>query len=461
MLILQGLPAFSEFRKNKLLESIRKIDSSISNISAQYVHFTKVNDKLTEDELKILNSLLTYGSKPDAVKPKGILCLVLPRPGTISAWSTKATNIAHNSGLPAIRRIERGIAFYFEGSNTHTINKSLYPIIADRMTETVFLNMFDAERLFEEHECSMMEPIPIIAEERSALKKANINLGLALADDEIDYLTETFKKLNRDPTDVELMMFAQANSEHCRHKIFNSKWTIDGKNQDKSLFDMIKNTYKKSKKGVLSAYDDNAAVITGNVGNRFYPDPKTKIYGSKTESINILIKVETHNHPTAISPFSGAGTGSGGEIRDEGAVGRGSKPKAGLTGFAVSNLNIPGFLQPWEDNYGKPNRIASPLKIMMYNDKYVDKSGLNKLKSIQEYQGFKYEKINEFMRTGKISFSLNVSDRLYLKKSNITSDSNLMKYTNKTKQDIDKSFIMNIEKNKKSMDELCDYRYPK
>jgi phosphoribosylformylglycinamidine synthase len=365
MLILQGLPAFSEFRKNKLLESIRKIDSSISNISAQYVHFTKVDDKLTEDELKILNSLLTYGSKPDAVKPKGILCLVLPRPGTISAWSTKATNIAHNSGLPAIRRIERGIAFYFEGSNTHTINKSLYPIIADRMTETVFLNMFDAERLFEEHECSMMEPIPIIAEERSALKKANINLGLALADDEIDYLTETFKKLNRDPTDVELMMFAQANSEHCRHKIFNSKWTIDGKNQDKSLFDMIKNTYKKSKKGVLSAYDDNAAVITGNVGNRFYPDPKTKIYGSKTESINILIKVETHNHPTAISPFSGAGTGSGGEIRDEGAVGRGSKPKAGLTGFAVSNLNIPGFLQPWEDNYGKPNRIASPLKIML------------------------------------------------------------------------------------------------
>ncbi len=365
MLIFQGSPPFSEFRNKKILESIQKIEPLITNICAQYIHFVKVNKKLTRTEHETLNSLLSYGLKPNSVKPKGSMYIVAPRPGTISAWSTKATDIARNTGLLSVRRIERGITFYLWGKASQAINKSLYPVIADRMTEKVFLEIDDAELLFEDQNESMMSKIPILSSGIAALKKANSSLGLALADDEINYLVSSFKKLKRDPTDVELMMFAQANSEHCRHKIFNSRWTIDGKKKDKSLFEMIKNTYKQSKKGVLSAYDDNAAVIMGNTAGRFYPDPKTKIYASKVEPINILIKVETHNHPTAISPFSGAGTGSGGEIRDEGAVGRGSKPKAGLTGFTVSNLNIPCFLQPWEQMYGKPNRIASPLEIMI------------------------------------------------------------------------------------------------
>ena len=365
MLIFQGLPAFSEFRNKKILESIQKIDPLITNVFTEYIHFVKVDKELTRAEHQILSSLLSYGYQSNLVNNKGSMYLVTPRPGTISAWSTKATDIARNAGLLSVRRIERGIAYHLYGGVSQEINKSLYTIIADRMTEKVFLEISNAEILFKEHNESAMNNIPILADGVAALKKANLSLGLALANDEINYLVANFKKLNRDPTDVELMMFAQANSEHCRHKIFNSRWTIDGKKRDKSLFEMIKNTYKQSKKGVLSAYDDNAAVIEGSIAGRFYPDPKTKIYSTKNEPVNILIKVETHNHPTAISPFSGAGTGSGGEIRDEGSVGRGSKPKAGLTGFTVSNLHIPNFLQPWEQMYGKPNRIASPLKIMI------------------------------------------------------------------------------------------------
>jgi phosphoribosylformylglycinamidine synthase len=365
MLIFQGLPAFSEFRNKKILESIQKIDPLITNVFTEYIHFVKVDKELTRAEHQILSSLLSYGYQSNLVNNKGSMYLVTPRPGTISAWSTKATDIARNAGLLSVRRIERGIAYHLYGGVSQEINKSLYTIIADRMTEKVFLEISNAEILFKEHNESAMNNIPILADGVAALKKANLSLGLALANDEINYLVANFKKLNRDPTDVELMMFAQANSEHCRHKIFNSRWTIDGKKRDKSLFEMIKNTYKQSKQGVLSAYDDNAAVIEGSIAGRFYPDPKTKIYSTKNEPVNILIKVETHNHPTAISPFSGAGTGSGGEIRDEGSVGRGSKPKAGLTGFTVSNLHIPNFLQPWEQMYGKPNRIASPLKIMI------------------------------------------------------------------------------------------------
>ena len=364
MLIFHGLSPFSKFSSQKLLKSIQEIDPSVSSIGAQYVHFVDIDSELTTNEAKIISSLLLYGPKSSAIKTNGEMRLVVPRPGTISAWSTKATNIARNAGLLSIKRIERGVAYYFRGVNDNPVKKSLHALIHDRMTETVLSDIDSAQLLFHTHDQEKMKTIPVLSDGKIALQKANMRLGLALADDEVDYLASSFMELARDPTDVELMMFAQANSEHCRHKIFNSTWTIDGNSQAMSLFGMIKNTHEKSKQNVLSAYDDNAAVIAGNSAGRFYPHPTTKIYSSSIEPINILIKVETHNHPTAISPFSGAGTGSGGEIRDEGAVGRGSKPKAGLTGFTVSNLCIPDFMQPWETNYGKPDRIASSLDIM-------------------------------------------------------------------------------------------------
>ena len=365
MLIFQGLPALSKFRNQKLLASIQSIEPSVIALYAEYIHFVEVNKALTTEELGVIASLLKYGPKANAIQPKGDLLLVAPRPGTISPWSTKATNIAHNIGLSSVCRIERGVAYHFEGSTNIATNKPLHSLICDRMTEVIFLAISQAASLFVARDPAPIRIIPVLAEGRNAMQKANMDLGLALTDNEIDYLVSSFAHLQRDPTDVELMMFAQANSEHCRHKIFNASWTIDNKDQDTSLFGMIHNTYKKNSENVLSAYDDNAAVIAGTEAGRFFPNPITKIYESYFESVNILIKVETHNHPTAISPFSGAGTGSGGEIRDEGAVGRGSKPKAGLTGFTVSNLNIPGFPQPWETPYGKPDRIVSALDIMI------------------------------------------------------------------------------------------------
>src|SRR6195952_2470149 len=233
------------------------------------------------------------------------------------------------------------------------------------MTQVVFTDVAACSELFSHEAPRAMTSVPVLAQGRDALVAANRTLGLALAEDEIDYLVNAFTTLGRDPNDIELMMFAQANSEHCRHKIFNATWDIDGKQQDKSLFQMIKNTYQLHSEGILSAYKDNAAVLTGTPGGRFYVDPKTNEYGTHQEDIHILCKVETHNHPTAISPFPGAATGSGGEIRDEGATGRGSKPKAGLSGFTVSNLKIPGAVQPWEHEFGKPERIASALQIML------------------------------------------------------------------------------------------------
>ena len=365
MLIFQGLPALSKFRNQKLLASIQDIESSVTALYAEYVHFVEVNKALTAEESLIITSLLKYGPRTAAIQPKGNLLLVTPRPGTISPWSTKATNIAHNAGLSSVGRIERGIAYYLKGNTNITVNKLLHSLICDRMTEATFLAMSEVESLFVAHDPAQTMTIPMLTEGKAAMQKANVDLGLALADNEIDYLVSSFSHLQRDPTDVELMMFAQANSEHCRHKIFNASWTIDNKDEDSSLFEMIKNTYKKNDENVLSAYDDNAAVIVGTDAGRFFPNPTTKTYESYFEPVNILIKVETHNHPTAISPFSGAGTGSGGEIRDEGAVGRGSKPKAGLTGFTVSNLNIPEFPQPWETPYGKPDRIVSALDVMI------------------------------------------------------------------------------------------------
>jgi phosphoribosylformylglycinamidine synthase len=289
---------------------------------------------------------------------------VVPRFGTISPWSSKASDIAHNCGLTKVDRLERGIAYYVKGATTAD-RDVIAAVLHDRMTEAVLDNTAAAEALFSHAEPAPLSTVDVLAGGRDALIEADKNLGLALADDEVDYLVENYNILGRNPTDVELMMFAQANSEHCRHKIFNATWTIDGEDKDKSLFAMIKNTYECYNDNILSAYKDNASVIRGFTAGRFFPNPESRAYSYNEEEMHILMKVETHNHPTAIAPHSGAATGSGGEIRDEGATGRGSKPKAGLTGFTVSDLKIPSFTQPWESQYGKPDRIVSALDIML------------------------------------------------------------------------------------------------
>ena len=368
MLIFRGAPALSEFRKQKLFSSLKAIEPAIVGVYAEFVHFAEVDGNLSDSQSEILQSLLSYGPKvnaPNVDELEGELRLVVPRSGTISPWSSKATDIAHNVGLSSVCRLERGIAYYLQGEMIELHREAIEALLFDRMTEVILANYSEAACLFVHHEPEPMELIPMLDQGREALAQANVRLGLALADDEIDYLLTSFIGLNRDPTDVELMMFAQANSEHCRHKIFNASWTIDGKDQDISLFGMIKNTYELGGENVLSAYDDNASVIAGNEAGRFFPNPEDKVYGYHHEPVHILMKVETHNHPTAIAPFPGAGTGSGGEIRDEGAVGRGSKPKVGLTGFTVSNLNIPELPQPWEQSYGKPDRIVTALDIMV------------------------------------------------------------------------------------------------
>lgn len=374
MLILRGSPALSPFRLQKLLSSLTAASVPVRRLSAQFVHVVETASDLTPDQQGILDRILTYGPQREEAELTGLTQVVAPRPGTISPWSSKATDIAHICGLDNVRRIERVIAYTVELDNAAlpkpltTLSPaqltSLRADIHDRMTESVFNTLDDCSVLFQHETPRPMASVPVLAEGRTALESANQSLGLALADDEIDYLVEAFIKLNRDPNDIELMMFAQANSEHCRHKIFNASWDIDGKAQEKSLFAMIRNTHQLHSAGVLSAYKDNAAVLAGTRGGRFYVDPTTGEYAAHDEDIHILCKVETHNHPTAISPFPGAATGSGGEIRDEGATGRGSKPKAGLTGFTVSNLRIPGAEQPWEQNHGKPDRIVSALEIM-------------------------------------------------------------------------------------------------
>lgn len=365
MLIFPGAPALSEFRKQKLFSSLKAIEPAIVGVYAEFVHFAEIDGELSDSDTETLKSLLTYGPTVSVEEPEGDLRLVIPRLGTISPWSSKATDIAHNAGLSSVKRLERGVAYYLKGEMIEAHRQAVESLLHDRMVETIFSDLSEAESLFSHHKPTPMKLIPMLDQGRDALVEANVTLGLALAGDEIDYLLASFTELNRDPTDVELMMFAQANSEHCRHKIFNASWTIDGKDQNISLFGMIKNTYEKGGENVLSAYDDNASVISGSEAGRFFPAPDNKVYGYNHEPVHILMKVETHNHPTAIAPFPGAGTGSGGEIRDEGAVGRGSKPKVGLTGFTVSNLNIPELPQPWEDKYGKPDRIVTALDIMV------------------------------------------------------------------------------------------------
>ena len=367
MMILSGAPSLSAFRREKLLTKLRESDASIQSVCAEYVHFAEINKPLTSAETTTLQALLTYGPSEQEVDTGGQLILVAPRPGTISPWSSKATDIAHNCGLKTVVRLERGTAYYIEASAPLSPQQlSLVgELLSDRMVESVFEELSQASALFSHDLPTPLSLVDVVSGGQTALKTANVSLGLALADDEIDYLVANFIDLQRNPSDAELMMFAQANSEHCRHKIFNASWTVDGVDQQHSLFDMIRNTNSVNGDNVLSAYSDNAAVVVGTSGGRFYPDPVTRNYGYSQEPVHLLMKVETHNHPTAIAPYAGAGTGSGGEIRDEGAVGRGSKPKVGLVGFTVSNLQIPGFVQPWEQDYGKPDRIVSALDIMV------------------------------------------------------------------------------------------------
>src|SRR4051812_41702330 len=365
MLILRGAPALSSFRTQKLLTNLQQV-ASVTNVSSEFVHFAHLSAPLNDVQQNVLQQLLTYGPKVEGeVSHEGELFLVVPRLGTISPWASKATDIAKNTGLENIRRLERGVAYYVTGNISVADRAAIASLLHDRMVETVFDSLEAAEQIFSTQTPAPQTSVDILGGGRDALVAANKSLGLALADDEIDYLVESFKTLGRNPVDVELMMFAQANSEHCRHKIFNASWTIDGVNQERSLFKMIRNTNEVGGEDVLSAYSDNAAVVVGHEAGRFYPNPENKAYEYNQEPIHLLMKVETHNHPTAISPFSGAGTGSGGEIRDEGAVGRGSKPKVGLNGFTVSNLQIPDFIQPWEQDYGKPGRIVTALDIMI------------------------------------------------------------------------------------------------
>jgi phosphoribosylformylglycinamidine synthase len=359
--IYAGRAALSASRLAVALDKARAASPGVKALEARWVYFVEWRDgprTRTIDHHTLLRDLLqctrATPSYPGAF-------WIVPRLGTTSPWSSKATDIAHVCGLDVVARIERGVEWELTGNgNTALVGAAL----ADRMTESVITRPDDLRHVLS----PAGEPRPLATARIGELREANRKLGLALADDEIEYLTSRYRELGRDPTDVELMMFAQANSEHCRHKIFNAEWTIDGAKQDRSLFQWIKRTTEQTPDGVLSAYRDNAAVIEGHVAERLFPD-EHGVYRAVKEPAHVLGKVETHNHPTAISPFPGAATGSGGEIRDEGATGRGGKPKAGLTGFTVSNLRLPGALEPWEapdDRWtGKPGRIASALDIML------------------------------------------------------------------------------------------------
>ena len=373
----RGAPALSSFRLQKKLDELKALCPQLIELKAELLHLAQLGDKSLDQESEgALLSLLDYGSGAEQAQAQRAdssfvnTLYVLPRWGTISPFSSKATEIVQAAGLTQVTRLERGIVYelYTTGALLSGAQlKQLSALLFDRMTESIAYAEEEFSLLFQQESPRGLRRVPLLKEGKRALSEANESWGLALADDEIDYLASAFSEMKRDPTDVELMMFAQANSEHCRHKIFRADWTIDGKKQKKSLFDMIKNTFEKTPAHILSAYSDNAAVMAGYEADRLFPQPGPgAAYSETREAAHILMKVETHNHPTAISPHPGAATGSGGEIRDEGATGRGSKPKAGLTGFSVSNLRIPGFEQPWErDNIGKPERIVSALDIML------------------------------------------------------------------------------------------------
>ncbi|NML48341.1 phosphoribosylformylglycinamidine synthase [Ramlibacter sp. G-1-2-2] len=357
----EGGQALSDFRVQQLLPRLQAVHPKITGIQARYVHLVAADHAPSAAERERLAALLTYG-EPCAGSSQGPLVIVTPRFGTVSPWASKATDIAHNCGL-AVRRVERVVEYRLQLASGLLGKASLdaaqlgavAALLHDRMTESVVPGRADAHRLFTELEPQPMEHVDVLGGGRAALEAANSRFGLALADDEIDYLVDAFRKLERNPTDVELMMFAQANSEHCRHKIFNASFTVDGVAQDKSMFGMIRNTHQLNPQHTIVAYADNASVMEGHAVERFLPGAGGT-YGKTDATHHVLMKVETHNHPTAISPFPGASTGAGGEIRDEGATGRGARPKAGLAGFTVSKL--------WDAKFGKPEHIASPLQIM-------------------------------------------------------------------------------------------------
>jgi phosphoribosylformylglycinamidine synthase len=362
---LLGEPALSDFRKRKLVGRLAEISGLKAAIEARFVYLLESEKTLKSTDITRLQDLLHGEFTPELDSQD--LHLIVPRLGTQSPWSSKATDIARRCGLESVQRIERGVAFYVPGSallSPHGLAR-LRGLLHDRMTQSVLDSLADARELFIHNDPARLKRIALGHDGESALKAADRDLGLALSEDEIDYLLAAFGAMGRDPTDAELMMFAQANSEHCRHKIFNAKWIVDGESKKQSLFGMIRNTHARSPDGVLSAYHDNSAVLAGPAGERFFIDPRSGSYSWKTEKLPFQIKVETHNHPTAISPFPGAATGSGGEIRDEAATGRGARPKAGLTGYSVSHLDIPGLDFPWRLNSGKPGRIASSLDIMI------------------------------------------------------------------------------------------------
>ncbi len=372
MLRIRGCPALSPFRLEKLVSQLKKSIPSLSGLDTAFVHFVDVEQQLDKKELSNLYQILDYSEGEQSItdapdKSVQADLIVIPRPGTISPWSSKASDIVHNCGLTKITRVERGVAWYIESSAILSEHELLLisDLVHDRMTETVISQLDDAEALFVTAKPAEVQAVDVLGGGKAALEYANKSLGLALADDEIEYLVDSFTTLGRNPNDIELMMFAQANSEHCRHKIFNADWKIDGVAKKRSLFNMIRNTHACHSEGILSAYSDNSAVMEGFKSSRLIPDADSGSYHYQSLQTDILMKVETHNHPTAISPFPGAATGSGGEIRDEGATGRGSTPKAGLSGFSVSNLKLPDAPMPWELDYGKPDRIVSALDIML------------------------------------------------------------------------------------------------
>lgn len=370
ILQLRGAPALSEFRRDKLLQQMQNTIPAISQVYGEYWHFVALTTAFNSDqEQAALHRILDYGPSVVGETQEGELLLALPRAGTISPWASKATDIVHACGLSNIWRVERGIAWHItkqDGSSLQSQERSaIMPFIHDRMTEQLVTEFSQAEKLFDQALPAPVIIVNVLTGGQQTLHEINTQLGLALSDDEITYLYQNYVRIKQNPTDVELMMFAQANSEHCRHKVFNADWIINGRKQHDSLFKMIRESHRLNPGGTVVAYSDNSSVIEGFNLSRFYPDPHSRKYGYHDEDTHILMKVETHNHPTAISPFPGAATGSGGEIRDEGATGRGSKPKAGITGFSVSHLKIPDAVQPWEQEHGKPDRISSALEIML------------------------------------------------------------------------------------------------
>lgn len=379
---LNGARALSDFRAARVLAALQRVSSNIEAVSGRFVHFVHASRELTKAEEERLASLLTYGDAAEDVRAD-LAFMVVPRLGTISPWASKATDIVKNCGIEGVLRVERGTVYSLalKASLTEEEAAQAAGVLHDRMTESVVARDFPAENLFVELEGRPMATVALVEEGRPALERANVEMGLALSPDEIDYLTDAFTKIGRNPTDVELMMFAQANSEHCRHKIFNARWTVDGEEREETLFGMIRRTHKMAPQGTITAYADNAAIFEGAEVTRLYPRPGSgnefgRVFERKDEMTHTVFKVETHNHPTAISPFPGASTGSGGEIRDEGATGRGARPKAGLCGFTTSNLNLPELPQGFENDsdtvtgektdakYGAPSRIATPLSIM-------------------------------------------------------------------------------------------------